>query len=203
MTGDSKIFVGLKSTRKKNAVSKAEPLGPKCHWDGCEKAGTHRAPVGPKAEGLYLLFCLEHVREYNKGYSFTTAPSSPEVARYQKEAAIGSRKTIGKRIEQDTKAPLPSTMRSGSAKAINARKTAAQREAQKAEQQKRKLKVLEAKAFETLGLSHDATPEEIRAQYKLRLKMHHPDVNQGNRNSEDELRAAIEAYKILKLNEFC
>jgi len=33
--------------------------------------------------------------------------------------------------------------------------------------------------------------------------MHHPDVNQGNRNSEDELRAAIEAYKILKLNEFC
>ncbi len=203
MTVDSKIFVGLKSTRKKNAVSTGQAAGPKCHWDGCEKIGTHRAPVGPNAEGLYLLFCLEHVREYNKGYSFTTAPSNADVARLQKEAAIGSRKTIGSRINQSTEMPLPSTERSGSAKVLNARKTAAQREAQKAELRKRKLKVLEAKAFETLGLSHDATPEEIRSRYKNRLKMHHPDVNQGNRNSEDELRASIEAYKILKLNGFC
>jgi DnaJ-class molecular chaperone len=33
--------------------------------------------------------------------------------------------------------------------------------------------------------------------------MHHPDANEGNRTSEDELRASIEAYKILKLNGFC
>jgi DnaJ-class molecular chaperone len=65
------------------------------------------------------------------------------------------------------------------------------------------LKVLEAKAFETLGLSEDATPEEIRVRYKQKLKMHHPDANQGNRNSEDDLRAAIDAHKILKLNGFC
>jgi DnaJ-class molecular chaperone len=86
---------------------------------------------------------------------------------------------------------------------LNARKTAAQRQAQKADLQKRKLKVLEAKAFETLGLSPEATPEEIRSRYKERLKMHHPDANQGNRNSEDELRASIDAHKILKLNGFC
>jgi DnaJ-class molecular chaperone len=54
-----------------------------------------------------------------------------------------------------------------------------------------------------LGLSEDATPEEIRTRYKERLKMHHPDANQGNRNSEDLLRASIEAHKILKLNGFC
>ena len=86
---------------------------------------------------------------------------------------------------------------------MNARKTAAQRQAQKADLQKRKLKVLEAKAFETPGLSPEATPEEIRRRYKDRLKMHHPDANQGNRNSENELRASIDAHKILKLNGFC
>ena len=86
---------------------------------------------------------------------------------------------------------------------MNARKNAAQRQAQKANLQVRKLKVLEAKAFETLGLSHDATAEEIKTRYKERLKMHHPDANQGNRTSEDELRASIEAHKILKLNGFC
>jgi curved DNA-binding protein CbpA len=202
MTLDSKIFVGLKSTRKKSAPV-GEPVGPKCQWDGCEKIGTHRAPVGPGAEGLYLLFCLEHVKEYNKGYSFTTAPSDADVARYQKEATSGSRATFGTRVNQATEIPIPSTVRSGSAKTLNARRTATQHQAQKSNLQKRKLKVLEAKAFETLGLSPEATPEEIRSRYKERLKMHHPDANQGNRTSEDELRASIEAHKILKLNGFC
>ena len=202
MTLDSKIFVGLKSTRKKSAAA-SQPVGPKCQWDGCEKIGTHRAPVGPGAEGLYLLFCLEHVKDYNKGYSFTTAPVDADVARYQKEATTGSRATFGTRVQQATEIPIPSTIRSGSAKTLNARRNAAKHQAQKTDLQRRKLKVLEAKAFDTLGLAPEATPEEIRSRYKERLKMHHPDANQGNRTSEDELRASIEAYKILKLNGFC
>lgn len=202
MTSDSKIFVGLRSVHSRSA-SATEPTGPKCQWDGCARVGTHRAPVGQGAEGLYLLFCLEHVKEYNKGYSFTSAPSNMDVARYQKEATVGSRATQGMRVSQPTELPIPSTARSGSAKAVNARKSAAQRQAQAADLQKRKLKVLEAKAFQTLGLSADAPPEEIRNRYKERLKMHHPDTNQGNRTAEDELRATISAHKILKLNGFC
>ncbi|THV17099.1 J domain-containing protein [Rhizobium rhizophilum] len=202
MTSDRKIFVGLRSVRKQSSPA-PETTGPRCQWDGCERVGTHRAPVGAGAEGLYLLFCLEHVKDYNKGYSFTTAPSNTDVARYQKEATAGSRPTQGTRVRQPTEIPMPSTIRSGSAKAINARKTFAQREAQEADLQKRKLKVLEAKAFETLGLGPEARPEEIRNRYKERLKMHHPDTNQGNRTSEDVLRATIAAHKILKLNGFC
>ena len=201
MTSDSKIFVGLRPTRKTQA--KNEPTGPRCQWDGCEKPGTHRAPVGSGADGLYLLFCAEHVQKYTRGYSYSLALSDPETARYQKEAASGLRPTIGVRVKQATEAPLPSTARSGSAKAINACKSAAERQPGRAALQVRKLKVLEAKAFDTLGLSPEATPEEIRSRYKERLKMHHPDANQGNRNSEHELRAAIEAHKILKLNGFC
>jgi len=202
MTVDSKIFVGLKSSRKK-AAPRSEPVGPTCQWDGCKKVGTHRAPVGRDAEGLYLMFCLEHVKDYNKGYNFSAALSDAGIARYQREATTGSRATWGTPVSEPTEIPIPSTTRSGSAKALNARKTAAQRLAQKADLQKRKLKVLEAKAFETLGLSPEATPEEIKSRYKERLKMHHPDANQGNRTSEDELRASIEAHKILKLNGFC
>ncbi len=110
---------------------------------------------------------------------------------------------MGTRVTEATEIPMPFTVRSGTAKALNARKTAAQRQAQKADLQVRKLKVLEARAFETLGVSQGATPEEIKARYKEKLKMHHPDANEGNRTSEDELRASIEAYKILKLNGFC
>jgi curved DNA-binding protein CbpA len=202
MTLDSKIFVGLRSTRKKPA-SHSEPTGPKCQWDGCEKNGTHRAPVGRDAEGLYLLFCLEHVKEYNKGYNSATDLSDAEIARYQREATTGARQTWGSRVSQSTEIPIPSTARSGSAKALNARKTAMQRQAQKADLQIRKLKVLEAKAFETLGLLPDATAQEIKSRYKEKLRMHHPDTNQGTRTSEDDLRASIEAHRILKLNGFC
>jgi curved DNA-binding protein CbpA len=202
MSGDSKIFVGLKSIRSK-AAPKTEPTGPKCHWDGCERIGSHRAPVGQEAEGRFFLFCIEHVKEYNKGYNYASALSSPDVARYQKEAAAGARKALGNTVAEPKEAPLPSTARSGSAKAVNARKTAEQRQAKKVELQKRKLRVLEAKAFETLGLSEDASPEEIRVRYKEKIKMLHPDANGGSRQSEAELRASIEAHKILKLNGFC
>lgn len=124
-------------------------------------------------------------------------------ARYQSEAASGARKTWGARVDHATEMPLPSTVRSGTAKALNARKSAAQHQATKADLQRRKLKVLEAKAFETLGLSQGAAPEEIRRRYKQMLKLHHPDANRGDRNSEAELQAAIDAHKILKLNGFC
>ncbi|MDH4441347.1 MAG: J domain-containing protein [Rhizobium sp.] len=202
MTTDSKIFVGLRSTKKKPVAQRVDS-GPKCQWDGCEKHGTHRAPVGRDAEGLYLVFCTEHVKDYNRGYNYQTNLSDPVTARYQREAASGARPTVGTSAAEAKEMPLPSTARSGSAKAINARKTAAQRQAAVADLQKRKLKVLEAKAFDALGVSPDATPEEIRSRYKECLKLHHPDANQGDRNSEDKLRASIDAYKILKLNGFC
>jgi curved DNA-binding protein CbpA len=202
MTSASKIFVGLNSVRK-SAAPDSEAHGPKCQWDGCENTGRHRAPVGRGAEGLYLLFCLDHVREYNKRYDFVSGPSDAEIARFQREAAAGSRETLGSSVSQAAEPPLPSTARSGSAKAVNARKTAQQRQIQRAELKARKLKVLEAKAMETLGLPEDASPEQIRRRYRDRLKMHHPDANQGDRAAEGELMAVIQAHKILKLNGFC
>lgn len=204
MTSPSKIFVGLKSVRGSKAAPKNDTIGPKCHWDGCDQVGLHRAPVGQEGEGLFFLFCTEHVKEYNRGYNYSSSLSSPEVARYQKEAASGLRKASGKPVAPASReAPLPSMARSGSAKSINAARSAAHRKAKDAEARKRKLRVLEARAFETLGLPDNATPEDIRARYKLRLKMLHPDANQGSRTTEDEMRATIEAYKILKLNDFC
>jgi hypothetical protein len=199
---DSKIFVSLRSIRSRQTPDPA-PEGPKCQWDNCEQIGSHRAPVGRDGEGLYLLFCSGHAREYNKGYNFANEQSDPVVARYQREAASGLRRVWGKPVAQPSEPPLPSTARSGSAKALNAQKSGAARKAAMADTQRRRLKVLEARAFETLDLSQDATPREITSRYKECLKMHHPDANQGNRNSEDLLRASIEAYKILKLNGFC
>lgn len=158
---DTKIFVGLRPTRGKQAPERM-PGGPTCQGDGCDKAGIHRAPVGRDAEGLYLMFCATHAREYNKG-NFASDQSDPVVARYQREAAIGKRRTWGETVSQASEMPLPSTERSGSARMHDARRNAAQGQAAKADLHRRKLEVLEAQASETLGLSEEATPAEIRS----------------------------------------
>ncbi|WP_080803107.1 DnaJ domain-containing protein [Agrobacterium tumefaciens] len=130
--------------------------------------------------------------DLQRARKYTSAPTNADVARYQKEATTGSRRTFGTRAEDPKEIPIPSTERPGSAKTLNARKGGTTGRTN-AGQQERKLKPLEAKAFETLGLSPRATADEIKSRYKERLKMHHPDANNGDRNSEDELRAAIGA----------
>jgi len=70
-------------------------------------------------------------------------------------------------------------------------------------QQDRKLKTLEAKAFDTLGLSANAKQEEIKRRYKELVKKHHPDANGGDRGSEERFRAVVQAYQLLKQSGFC
>ena len=66
---------------------------PRCQWDGCDEAGTHRAPVGRMKEGEYFRFCFDHVREYNKRFNYFSGLSDGEIARFQKEALTGHRPT--------------------------------------------------------------------------------------------------------------
>ena len=69
--------------------------------------------------------------------------------------------------------------------------------------QARKLKSLESKAFDTMGLHANATSAEIKSRYKELVKKHHPDANGGDRGSEERFRAVIQAYQLLKQNGFC
>jgi len=179
---------------------------PRCQWDGCEEAGTHRAPVGRLREGEYFCFCFRHVREYNKNFNYFSGLGNEDIARFQKEAMTGHRPTWrmgtggGMRHSPDF-----AQARSGSAgyysrvrdpyNFFSARRAEPPRE--------RKLKSLEAKAMETLGLGAKATGAEIKARYKELVKRHHPDANGGDRSSEDRFRDVLQAYRVLKQAGFC
>ena len=43
-----------------------------------------------------------------------------------------------------------------------------------------------------------ADKAEIKAKFKLLVKRHHPDANNGDRGTEDKLREIIQAYNYLK-----
>ena len=52
--------------------------------------------------------------------------------------------------------------------------------------------------YETLGVSRDATQEQIKLAYRKLSKKHHPDVSGGNKESEKIFLEVTEAYKVLK-----
>lgn len=205
---DSKYFDGIRMRGKGRA--RAEPATPVCQWDGCCEKGVHRAPVGRDAEGEYFLFCVDHVRQYNKGYNYFSGLSDGEIARYQKEALTGHRPTWTVGVNRSARSsPLHSQARSGSAGAqarmrdpfgfFNDQRARQRRP----EPRQRRLKSLEAKAFETLGLDGGADASEIKTRYKALVKKHHPDANGGDRSSEERFRAVIQAYQLLKQSGFC
>jgi len=202
---DSKYFDSIRVRRK--GARPAEPTVPECQWDGCAKPGAHRAPVGRDAEGQYFLFCFEHARDYNKGYNYFSGLSDGEIARYQKEALTGHRPTWKMGVDRAAESgPTQSTAKSGSASA-----QARMRDPHgffngprpNRPVRARKVKSLEAKAFDTLGLAANATSVEIKSRYKDLVKQHHPDANGGDRGSEDRFRAVIQAYQLLKQSGFC
>ncbi|MGX8011691.1 J domain-containing protein [Mesorhizobium sp. ORM8.1] len=206
-----KYFEKIRVRPEKDAELKSR--SPICQWDGCNEAGTHRAPVGRLKEGEYFHFCFDHVREYNKGFNYFSGVSDTEIARFQKEAMTGHRPTwrmgangggMGANGAGMRSAPDFAQQRSGRAGYYNRMRdpfnlfTGGAREPRE-----RKAKPLEAKALETLGLDTKATGQDIKARYKELVKRHHPDANGGDRGSEDRFRDVLQAYRVLKQAGLC
>lgn len=52
--------------------------------------------------------------------------------------------------------------------------------------------------YEVLGISKNATQEEIKQAYRRLALQYHPDRNPGNKEAEEKFKEAAEAYEILR-----
>jgi curved DNA-binding protein CbpA len=206
----SKFFDSIRIKPNKQSAkqqAQAREAAIKCEWPECPNKGPHRAPKGRENSREYWHFCLDHVREYNQSYNFFSGMNAEAVARYQKDALTGHRPTwkmgangSGKAGKGTAEAELdhasdPFSMFSE----LNGRgrwRPGPGGTEPKAET--RKIFNAERKALQVMGLSVEATLEDVKAKYKALVKQHHPDANGGDRSTEDRLIEIIKAYNYLK-----
>jgi hypothetical protein len=191
------------SAKQQAAAREASAM---CEWPECKNKGPHRAPKGRANDKEYWHFCLNHVREYNQGYNFFQGMSVDAVAKYQKDALTGHRPTWkmgangtkgkGKSGEADLDGAIDPFAMFDEMNGLGRGRRRAQAEAPKPEA--RKVMNAERKALQVMGLTAEATLDDVKAKYKALVKQHHPDANGGDRSTEDRLIEVIKAYNYLK-----
>jgi curved DNA-binding protein CbpA len=202
---DSKYFDMIRINRGGSGRKRASQKVSGCQWKGCEVPGLHRAPKGRGREGEYFVFCAEHVRHYNATYNYFDGMSDSEVEKFQKDAIYGHRPTwkVGANawahgVHQDANGAGNrfADNRQTNGQSFHAWRARQAREEPQAA--RRRLKPMERKSLDSLGLGDQADRVEIKARFKELVKRHHPDSNGGDRASEDKLREIIQAYNYLK-----
>jgi curved DNA-binding protein CbpA len=201
---NSKFFDRLRI--KPDAARLIQDACPKCEWQGCTEPGLYPAPKGRGLEGKYHRYCLEHVRQYNKSYNYFSGMPDEEVAKHQKDDAIGHRPTwfVGVNSAARSHAGQRQARRNGFGYRFGTQDPFGlfgpepQRRPERPPEPARPLRKVERKCLRQLNLEDSATKAEIRARFKDLVMRHHPDRNGGDRRSEDKLREVIQAYNYLR-----
>jgi hypothetical protein len=163
--------------------------GRRCDHSGCEESGDFRAPKSRDRLREYYWFCLEHVREYNKGWNYYAGLSEPEIENMVRFDTVWNRQTwpMGglNAHENRLRAALDREFAAGPGNGYQA----PPRPAPTTE---------EGHALAVLDLTIPVEFAAIKARYIELVKEHHPDANGGSKESEEKLKSINLAFGVLK-----
>ena len=155
-----------------------------CAREGCGAPGEYKAPKSREQLHEYQWLCLDHVREFNRGWNYFEGMEEQEAEHFRREAIYGHRPTWkwqenGPTIQEALNEAVRAFFGFDRPSPAQPRDTRARN------------------ALETLELTHPAEEEAIRAQYRKLVKRHHPDLNGGDKEAEERFKAVTLAYHYL------
>lgn len=155
-----------------------------CEWPGCREPGAHRAPRSRQNLRSYHWFCLSHVREYNKGWSYYEGMNEAEIEADVRLDTVWRRPSW--RLGMGGFPSFPDGLDDPFGLFDDwGRNT------------KPAWQSPEAKAMAVLDLSPPLTTPALKARYKKLVKRHHPDANGGDKACEERFKQISQAYETL------
>ena len=164
-----------------------------CDQYGCTSEGLYRAPKSRDRLTDYYVFCLDHVRDYNRTWDYYRGMSQDEIEAHIRYDTVWQRPTwpLGNLGAQHGRDPLDA-IRDGFG-------LFSERERERQEAEERwKPRTAEEKALSVLGMKPPAVFAEIKARYKELVKRLHPDAYGGDKGAEEQLKVINQAYSTLK-----
>jgi hypothetical protein len=182
-------------------VLTAEPEPPTrlCDHQGCDLGGDFRAPRSRLELDTYFWFCLDHIRSYNAAWNYYAGMNEREIEAEIRRDTVWQRPTwkLGMRhgpaYEARMRDPFgfytgKTETRGGERR--NAGATGSDAAARVASARDQALAVFD--------LDPPYTQTNLKARYKVLVKMHHPDAHGGDKAAEEKLKIINQAYTTLK-----
>lgn len=165
-----------------------------CDMPGCPAHGEYKAP---RHRGLneYYFFCLDHIQEYNKAWDYFSGMSSHDIEDHIVKSALWDRPT--RRF--DNFANLEDQLKRRAWQSYHFTEAEPPPEKEDTRRTTIARNTPEGEAMAIMGLTPPVDYATLKARYKELAKLHHPDLNKGDKQSEELLKQINMAYTILKL----
>ncbi|MCW8861608.1 MAG: DnaJ domain-containing protein [Rhodospirillales bacterium] len=185
--------------RDKNAhwdvSTRGEP--PCCEWPDCTGEGLYRAPRSRAELSSYRWFCLEHARAYNRAWNYYEGMSEDEVEADVRFDVTWNRPSWNLGAGEKARSGFARYEFHDPIGAYSERMGPDADTTEKRRNRHRADDSPEGKALITLELAPPVTPSDVKARYKALVKIHHPDANNGDKESEERFKEITQAYHLL------
>ena len=163
-----------------------------CEWDKCSKTAMYKAPAEKDNSRKFRLFCLEHIKIFNKNWNYFSDMNENEI-----EYFIKSDLTWHKPTKSFGSSENFFNILWGNAleDKFNIFKNSNHKDFKKTN-----LSEKDRYALEILGLKYQTKWSDIQKKFKTLVKKYHPDKNHGSKKYEDILKKVTLAYSQLKLS---
>lgn len=167
--------------------------------------GEYRAPKGRERLNEYFWFCLNHVREYNKAWDYYAGMSERQIEEHLRSDATWQRPTwpmgfwkTRERTMHDEAMRQYGFHDAGEGGARNGGHNGHHGGGHHANGAANRMRTPEEEALTVLDLAPPVDFSQIKARYRELAKIHHPDINGGDKVAEETLKRINQAYTTLK-----